>query len=375
MELKLLLLLLVAILASTASAQCPLSHRIGSSQRSFRACRNLAEQGATLAWTHTSSSNTLDAVFTGTAPSSSGWVAWGINTGPAPVMMGADVFLAFRASNGTAMILTYKLTQDLMTKLPSPGPIGIRVLDKSVDISGNRMKLFVRIQLPRNGSAGSVINHIWNRGAAMQGSSPLPHDTKNDIKSAGSINIASGNAEIVIPHQKLKNRHGIINAVGWGLLLPLGVMSARYLKVFQCADPAWFYMHAFFQSSGYVLGVVGWATGLKLATYAATVRCKHRNLGIAIFVFSTLQVLSLLLRPKKEHKVRKFWNIYHHTLGYATIAMIIVNIFEGFDLLQPDRKWKRTYIGVISSLAALSVILEVVTWVVYLRNKSRRSSQ
>ena len=50
-------------------------------------------------------------------------------------------------------------------------------------------------------------------------------------------------------------RHAILNTVGWGILLPLGVIAARYLKPF--TDPAWFYVHVLVQSIGYILGVVG----------------------------------------------------------------------------------------------------------------------
>jgi hypothetical protein len=89
----------------------------------------------------------------------------------------------------------------------------------------------------------------------------------------------------------LEQVHGIINAVSWGLLLPLGVMAARYLRRFSGANPWWFYIHVTCQCLGYLLGVVGWALGIKLENYnKSTVHYKHRNLGIAIFTLATLQV-------------------------------------------------------------------------------------
>jgi hypothetical protein len=92
-------------------------------------------------------------------------------------------------------------------------------------------------------------------------------------------------------------RHGILNVVGWGILLPIGIMFARYLRQFESADPAWFYLHAFCQTVGYALGVAGWATGLKLGSYSkGVVYSQHRSIGIAIFVFGTLQVILTLYK-------------------------------------------------------------------------------
>lgn len=83
----------------------------------------------------------------------------------------------------------------------------------------------------------------------------------------------------------------MLNTVSWGILLPLGALTARYLKVFKSADPAWFYLHAFCQSSAYIVGVAGWGTGLKLGSDSEGITFhKHRNIGITLFCLGTLQV-------------------------------------------------------------------------------------
>lgn len=81
------------------------------------------------------------------------------------------------------------------------------------------------------------------------------------------------------------------------------------------------------------------------------------------------------MRPKKDHKYRLYWNIYHHTIGYAVIALSIANIFEGFDILDPAKKWKRAYIGVIIFLAAVAAILEALTWFIVLKRKDDESDK
>jgi len=86
--------------------------------------------------------------------------------------------------------------------------------------------------------------------------------------------------------------HGILNAVSWGILFPIGAIIARYMRVFESADPAWFYLHVSCQFSAYVIGVAGWATGLKLGNESEGIRFSaHRNIGIALFTLATIQVI------------------------------------------------------------------------------------
>uniref|UniRef100_A0A2K1YUL3 Cytochrome b561 domain-containing protein n=2 Tax=Populus trichocarpa TaxID=3694 RepID=A0A2K1YUL3_POPTR len=166
--------------------------------------------------------------------------------------------------------------------------------------------------------------------------------------------------------------HGVLNAVSWGILMPIGALIARYLKAFKSADPAWFYLHVGCQSIAYIVGVAGWGTGLKLGSESASIQYDaHRTIGIILFCLGTLQVFALLLRPKPDHKYRFYWNIYHHLVGYSVIILSIINIFKGFSILNPDKKWKNAYIGVIAALAFNAVWLEGYTW--YLVVKRKRS--
>lgn len=89
---------------------------------------------------------------------------------------------------------------------------------------------------------------------------------------------------------KFSQIHGIINAISWGILLPIGLLAARYLRHFNFADPAWFYIHAFCQITGYAGGTAGWILGLRLQKLANPIKYYHRNLGIAVWALATLQV-------------------------------------------------------------------------------------
>lgn len=74
-------------------------------------------------------------------------------------------------------------------------------------------------------------------------------------------------------------------------MMPTGAIIARYLRVSKSAGPAWFYLHVSCQSSAYVIGVAGWATGLKLGGESPGIQfTAHRAIGIALFCLATVQV-------------------------------------------------------------------------------------
>lgn len=70
-------------------------------------------------------------------------------------------------------------------------------------------------------------------------------------------------------------------------MMPVGAIIARYLRVAKSANPAWFYIHVFCQASAYIIGVAGWATGLKLGGDSPGIQYStHRSIGIALFSMS-----------------------------------------------------------------------------------------
>ncbi|GKV18401.1 hypothetical protein SLEP1_g28793 [Rubroshorea leprosula] len=208
----------------------------------------------------------------------------------------------------------------------------------------------------------------------MSGANPGRHALGGEnVKSMATINFVSGEAGGTGSTDSglgTRNTHGVLNAVSWGTLMPLGAMMARYLKVFKAADPAWFYLHVATQTSAYIVGVAGFATGIKLGSESSGITWSdHRNIGIVLFIFGTLQVFALLLRPKKDHKYRLYWNIYHHSIGYSTIILSIINVFKGLDILDPAEKWKKIYIGILIFLGFNAAMLEAFTWYIVIKRK------
>ncbi|KAH7437689.1 hypothetical protein KP509_05G084200 [Ceratopteris richardii] len=363
------LLTFITLFYLCRAQQCSTSFTFNGSSVNFAKCASLPTQKAMLAWTFYENNLTLTVGFTGEAPSTSGWVGWGINPLVAGQMVGSSVLIAFTAENGSN-VLPYKLT-DSVQALAEPlrcSPVDIVIESTAVEIQGASMSIFAALKLPSN---KTVINHIWNGGPNVKSYQPQEHGlSANDLNDHTQIidvytaqSFGGGSS----PHHSLKRTHGILNTLAWGIILPLGAIVGRYMRQF--TDSIWFYIHVPLQILGYTLGVIGWALGMRLRAVTSASHKVHQNIGIALFVLATIQVLALVLRPSKDHKIRRYWNYYHHSIGYAIVLLSIINIFEGLHILNPETKWKSGYIAILVLMAVVSVVLEVVTWVRYIRKR------
>lgn len=184
----LLLLVVVVVLpwgGTVAAAGAPGRCTTSAAGKSYAKCIALPTQGATLAWTYDPRNATLDAAFTGTFISPSGWVAWGVNQ-DAPAMAGARVIAAFSdPSTGALLALPFVLSPDV--KLQAK-PLVSRPLDivpllassatltapgaRSVVRDGASVAIAVTIRLSPNRTR---LHFVWNRGLYVQGYSPTIH--------------------------------------------------------------------------------------------------------------------------------------------------------------------------------------------------------
>ncbi|OIW07608.1 hypothetical protein TanjilG_29981 [Lupinus angustifolius] len=336
-------------------------------------CIDLPYLTSFLHYTHNPSNSSLSIAFIASPPSPSGWVSWGLNpTGTG--MVGTQAIAAY-TQDGKITIKTLDIQS---YKVLVPGKLSYEVWNLSAEQSDGVIRIFATLKVKEV----NEVNQVWQVGPSVSngrldihGFQPQNLNSKGILKLSGGQNFSSVGT-MVDSKTRNRNIHGILNAVSWGVLFPLGVIIARYMRTFPSADPAWFYLHVGCQLSAYVIGVAGWATGLKLGSNSVGITYSlHRNIGIALFALATLQIFALFLRPKKDHKYRYFWNIYHHSIGYTIIILGLINIFKGFDILNPEKIWKTTYIGVIAALGVIAVLLEVVTWIVVLKRKANKSTK
>ncbi|XP_028769668.1 cytochrome b561 and DOMON domain-containing protein At3g25290-like [Neltuma alba] len=335
-------------------------------------CADLPVLNSYLHWTHASSNSSLSVAFVATPAKPGGWVSWAINpTGTG--MAGAQALVAFKNKEGVVTAKTYNISSYSSV---APGKLSFDVWDlKAEESSGGAVSIFATVKLPEN---AEKVNQVWQVGPSVTDGEPDAHDTAPaNLESKGVLNLKSGQGFSSGGNDsrtKQKNIHGVLNAVSWGIMFPVGVIIARYMRAFPSLDPVLFYLHVFCQVSGYAIGVSGWAIGLKIGSESEGIQYfGHRNIGITLFCLATLQVVALLLRPNKDHKYRFWWNMYHHSVGYITIILGIINIFGGFNILRPNRRWKLAYVVAIVALAVIALLLEVITWIVFFIRKRRRN--
>ncbi|TYI78139.1 hypothetical protein E1A91_D06G190300v1 [Gossypium mustelinum] len=369
LELALYLCLFMCLILTCYAQTC--AKYAFSSNRVFKSCTHLPVLNSFLHYNYDVSGK-LEIAYRHTGITSSRWVAWAINP-TSKAMVGSQALVAYQLSDGSMRAYTSPITQ-YQTQLQE-GELSFDVSDLSATSANNEIIIFATLGFPNN---DTTLNQVWQEGA-MSGNTPQMHATSDpNVQSMGTLNLLSGQAGTIggrTSIQRKQDIHGVLNAVSWGILMPLGAIIARYLKVFKSADPAWFYLHASCQFSAYVVGVAGWSTGLKLGSESSGIQYDaHRTIGIILFCLGTLQVFALLVRPKPDHKYRVYWNIYHHLVGYTVVILSVINIFKGLDILEPEKKWKNAYIGVIIALACSGIVLEAYTWFLVLRRKRSESA-
>ncbi|VFR00505.1 unnamed protein product [Cuscuta campestris] len=369
-----ILLLLLPTISPSDSQTCS-SQTFPTRNELFAHCNDLPTLASYIHWTYSRPNSTLSLAF---VAESGGWISWAINpTGDG--MIGAQSLVAFKDSKGAMTVKTYNVTSYASIQESS---VWFRVKEAAAESSGGVMRLFATVVLPEMDT--STINHVWQVGPSVTGGVPDRHALQPaNLNSKGTLDLLKGESSNSTSRieaggesrLKKKNIHGMLNAVSWGFLFPIGIMIARYMRTFKSADPAWFYLHIACQVSAYAIGVAGWATGLMLGSSSKGVQHdNHRSIGIVLFCLATLQVFALLARPERDHKYRNYWNIYHHGVGYGVLVLGIFNVFEGLSILSPAEKWKSAYIAVLAALGTVALALEVMTWLVVLKRRSKKST-
>lgn len=330
-----LLILHVRSVAAVAQGACTLqiSKNVPTT---YTSCRVLeASSGAIFAWSFSNTTFVLNATIYEQPEQAGGWTAWGINEANTPSMAPGNVIACYPDQSGTATVKQFHLSGLSESSVRPGNKLNFTKTACTIDTSTSPPTNYIQFTLQLNQSF-TAFSQIYGKGPGVDFSQPNILLRHNPADNFGQhITITTGDISEVtsILNQNLKNTHGFLNAVGWGILLPLGAIFSRYVRPF--ADPLWFYIHIFLQLSGYLLGVAGFGIGLKLWTVAppGTDYTVHGNLGCAVFAVATAQILSAIVKPNKLSGVRAYWNVVHHTLGYTTLVLAVINIFRGFDLL------------------------------------------
>lgn len=358
--------LLLTFSFSTLAEQ-PCSTQQFPNHKTFAACSDLQVLNSSIYWNYFPSNGTVDVAFRESLVSESRWVAWAINPS-SKGMVGSQAFIAFSRTDGSMAVYSSPI-RSYATHLEQ-GNLTFPVYNLSAIYKNKEITIFVTLGLSNN---VTTVNHVWQEGPLV-GDTPKMHSMLGpNLQSYGTLDFLSGKVEATGSHHSsvstMKIAHGIINTISWSILMPFGAIVARNLKGL---GPAWFYIHVSCQILGYFGGIAGLVTGLLLGTKSSGIQYKgHRCIGITLIILATVQVLvGCCLRPKPDHKYRLYWNLFHYFFGYITIVLGIVNIFKGFDILEPPKSWRYAYIGILTALVFLGAV-----WAIFTHWKNKKTSE
>ncbi|KAG5570528.1 hypothetical protein H5410_060294 [Solanum commersonii] len=309
-----------------------------------------------------------------------GWLAWGLNPGPEARMVGTQALIGIKTKNDEKLLKdTYSITS--YTKLGCqllPSPIDLNISNFNF-IYISKLKYHVilaTIILPMKYDL-SRLNQVWqvginigavgNKELKMHGKGLMNYD------SSETINLRTGKGRGNRVHESSKTRqvHGILNIIGWGTVLPIGVIIARNFREFPLPWLGWKKYHISCQTIGYLVGTTGWAVGIWLGKASKYYSFpKHGTYGLFIFAFATIQMLFFKFKPGDRDEFRMYRNMFHHVVGYSLLIVSCINILKGIQIMHLDYTyWKPAYLGIVSCLAFIFLVFEIVSWFKFVCDK------
>ncbi|XP_070004027.1 uncharacterized protein [Nicotiana sylvestris] len=261
-------------------------------------CKRYQESnGVEIAMKLKEKSRRLDIMVGAKLEKETGWLAWGLNPGPEARMVGTQALIGIK-NNSNLLWDTYNVTT--YTKLgcqllPSPIDLNISNFNFSYIDYLQYHVIEATIVLDPFKYDLSRLNHVWQVGVDMDavGKEPKMHAKElRNYDSTETINLMTGKGRGNRVHTShlIRQVHGILNIIGWGTLLPIGVLIARNFRESPLRCSGWKSYHISCQTVGYLVGSAGWAVGLWLGRASKYYSFpKHGIFGICIFTFATLQ--------------------------------------------------------------------------------------
>ena len=189
--------------------------------------------------------------------------------------------------------------------------------------------------------------------------------TTNDFvqhSAQGSVLINFATGAVSSESDPLKVAHGFVMTVAMGIVLPLGVLIARFGKGSK-GSAMWFHLHRGLQSLGVVMLIAAFAIAIKFENKAGNKHfdCIHARLGLAVVVLTLLQPLNALVRPHKGKPHRNLWEWIHKGSGYLVLFLSLITIFLGMKRYDAGLVYYGLYGTVVAVFVIASLVLSITT--------------
>ncbi|KAL5160821.1 Cytochrome b561 and DOMON domain-containing protein [Glycine soja] len=295
------------------------------------------------------------------APYTIGWV--GIGFSRDGMMVGSSAMVGWISKHGHAKIKQFYLRGRKQSEvIIDKGELLLNNIPAAVATNGAEIHMAFQLQMTTPFQKQPILLAFGSKYPQNH------HLSKHEDKTAIVFDFSAGSTGPVSSELiQMRTNHGILAIIGWGLILPVGAIIARY---FRHKDPLWFYLHAIIQFVGFTFGLGTVVLGLQLYSKMHVHIPAHRGIGIFALVLSILQVLALFLRPNKDSKIRNIWNWYHSWFGRLALIFAAINIVLGMQAAGAGSDWKIGYGFVFGIMVVVAIVLEVLA---YLKKSEMRS--
>ncbi|KAL6509673.1 hypothetical protein OROGR_022983 [Orobanche gracilis] len=175
---------------------------------------------------------------------------------------------------------------------------------------------------------------IWAMGAQW---SPDVHLSVRNMhfvtsKRPMSVLLMRGSAEAEEDLRPVLAVHGFIMFLAWGILLPGGILAARYLK--HVKDDSWFRIHVNLQYSGLAVVFLGFLFAVA-ELRGLTLDSLHVKFGMLAILLAVAQPVNAYLRPKRPapgeeaSSQRVMWEYSHFITGRCAMLVGIAALISG----------------------------------------------
>jgi len=181
--------------------------------------------------------------------------------------------------------------------------------------------------------AGNFIVLTTGRGVPLNPNSGMIPGTG---PTAGlSVNFyTGGSTQVQIVPSAAKQAHAFLMFFSWGLILPFGMLFARYGR--SIPDGFWFKVHRPVQYLGYAVAIVGFIEILSVLRNFGTFY--HHYMGVIIMTMGFIQIMIAVVRPHKEPgtqptTLRIIFEYFHWWNGRLALLFFIYQFYTGASLL------------------------------------------
>ncbi|XP_031279652.1 cytochrome b561, DM13 and DOMON domain-containing protein At5g54830-like [Pistacia vera] len=216
---------------------------------------------------------------------------------------------------------------------------------------------------------------IWAMGSSWT-DEHLTEKNMHFVKSQRPVRVLllHGSAEAEQDLRPVLAVHGFMMFLAWGIVLPGGILAARYLK--HVKGDGWYQIHVYLQYSGLAIVLLAllFAVAELRGFYVSSL---HVKFGITAIVFACVQPVNACIRPKKPDNSdvvspkRLMWEYFHVIVGRSAIVVGIAALFSGMKHLG-DRYGGENVHGLIWALVIWFLICGSVVVYLELCQKQRR---